>query len=259
MSSSLKCFGVGDGWPCDNRNHSSFLYQLGKATLLIDCGESVSRGYKGSELSYDAVDRIFLSHMHSDHFAGLFMLMQGFWLEQRQKPLPIHLPAEGIEPLRTMFNTALLFEELFAFKPSYLPLRPAEPVEWSNVRVTAFPTTHLGSLQAAFQKKYPLAFECFGFVIETGKRRIVHTADLGSPRDLDPVLAQPVDLLVCELAHFRPRELFKYLSERPVARVIFVHVSRQYWRKLDATRELAARMLGPIPFHFAQDGEEIAI
>ena len=40
---SLTCFGVGDGLPCGDRNHSSYLYRIGGRTLLIDCGESVSR------------------------------------------------------------------------------------------------------------------------------------------------------------------------------------------------------------------------
>src|SRR5687768_17086560 len=88
---SLKCFGVGDGTPSAERNHSAYLYRLGTATLLIDCGEPVSRSFKATGLSYETIDRIFLSHLHSDHVGGLFMLLQGFWLEQRRQQLTIHL------------------------------------------------------------------------------------------------------------------------------------------------------------------------
>ena len=48
----------------------------------MDCGETVSGGYKATGLDYDTIDRIFISHLHSDHIGGFFMLMQGFWLEQ---------------------------------------------------------------------------------------------------------------------------------------------------------------------------------
>src|SRR5205823_1827426 len=82
---SLKCFGTGDGWPSADRNHSSFLYRFGQTRVLIDCGEGISRSYKASGLSYNAVDGIFLSHMHADHTGGFLMLMQGMWLEKRRK------------------------------------------------------------------------------------------------------------------------------------------------------------------------------
>src|SRR5882672_8610337 len=82
---TLRCFGVGDGWPCADRKHASFLYRFDKVSILVDCGEPISSSYKASGLSYDAIDRIFISHLHFDHIAGFFMLMQGFWLERRQK------------------------------------------------------------------------------------------------------------------------------------------------------------------------------
>jgi hypothetical protein len=63
-------FGTGDGLPCTDRHHASFLYRLGKKSILIDCGEAIDRNYKASGLSYDLLDAIFISHLHSDHFGG---------------------------------------------------------------------------------------------------------------------------------------------------------------------------------------------
>ena len=83
----LTCFGVGDGWPCADRGHSSFLYELGQTTWLVDCGEPLSRSYKLSGRSYDQIDRILVSHLHCDHIGGFFMFMQGLWLERRRKAL----------------------------------------------------------------------------------------------------------------------------------------------------------------------------
>src|ERR1044071_5438278 len=107
---SLTCFGVGDGWPCADRNHASFLYRLGRTSLLIDCGEPVDRNLKASGLSYDAVDGIFISHLHADHIGGFFMLMQGFWLEGRKRDLSMHLPGGSVKPLRAMLQPSLLFD-----------------------------------------------------------------------------------------------------------------------------------------------------
>jgi ribonuclease Z len=256
---SLKCFGVGDGWPCADRRHSSFLYRLGKISLLIDCGETVSSGYKATGLHYDTVDRIFLSHLHSDHIGGFFMLMQGFWLEQRQKELPVHMPAEGIKLFRQMLNSAFIFQELLQFQLRFEPLHAAKVITTGNVRVTPYRTTHLEQLRHTFQKRYPQDFESYCFLIEAGKLRIAHSADIGAPEDLEPLLKKPLDLLVCELAHFHAEDLFLYLKGHAIKRIVFMHLGRPYWEDLPKTRKLAKKMLGEIPCIFAHDGQEIGI
>ncbi len=256
---SLKCFGVGDGWPCADRKHSSFLYRLGGTSILIDCGETVSGGFKASVLNYDTIDRIFISHLHSDHVGGFFMLMQGFWLEQRQKELPVHMPAEGIKLFRQMLNAAFIFPELLQFRLRFEPLRAAKSVAIGKVHVTPHPTTHLEQLRHTFQKRYPQDFESYSFLIEAGKRRIAHSADIGAPEDLEPLLKKPLDLLVCELAHFHAEDLFLYLKGRDIKRIVFMHLARTYWANLAKTRQLAKKMLGEIPCVFAHDGQEIGI
>ena len=253
----LKCFGVGDGWPAGERGHSAFLYRLGDVQLLFDCGEPVSTRYQVAGTDYDAIDRIFVSHLNFDHIGGLFMLLQGFWLEVRKKELPIHLPQEGIMPIRQLLEAGYLFDELFPFHLSFTALAAGEPVAARGVRVTPFTNTHLESLRARFQKKHPLAFESFSFLIEFEDVRVAHSADIGAPEDLAPLLDKPLDLLVCELAHFEAEKLFDYLRGRPIKRIVFMHLARRYWENLEATRRLAEERLGGIPHTFAHAGEEI--
>jgi ribonuclease BN (tRNA processing enzyme) len=258
-SFSLKCFGIGDGWPCPDRNHSAFLYRFGRVTLLLDCGEPISGEYKASGLSYDAVDRIFISHLHCDHIGGFFMLMQGFWLEQRQKDLVVHMPRDGIQPVRQLLDASCIFDELMAFRMEFKALQAGEPVVTHNVRVTPYPTTHLESLRKSFQRQYPQDFAAFSFLMESDRLRIGHSADIGAPEDLAPLLSGPLDLLVCELAHFRPEDLFNYLRGRDIKRIIFTHLGRRLWENIEETRALASRMLPDIPFVFAHDREEFSI
>ena len=256
---SVKCFGVGDGWPCPDRNHSSFLYRFGRVTLLIDCGEPISGSFKASGLDYDSVDRIFISHLHCDHIGGFFMLMQGFWLEQRQKDLTVHMPRDGIKPCRLMLDAACIFDELMAFRMKFEPLKAGEPVVVHNVRVTPYSTTHLENLRQTFQKQYPQDFAAFSFLMESDRLRVAHSADIGAPEDLAPLLVKPLDLLVCELAHFRPEDLFRYLHGRDIKKLVFMHVARRHWESIEETRALAAKMLPDIPFSFAHDREEFTV
>lgn len=226
---------------------------------MIDCGEPISRSYKASGLDYDLVDRIFISHLHSDHMAGFFMLMQGFWLEQRKKDLPVNMPADGIKPFIQLLNAGLIFKELLQFRLNFEPLKAGQPVETGDVRVTPYASTHLEQLRRAFQKRYPQEFAAYCFLIEKGMMRIGHSADIGCPEDLEPLLKKPLDLLVCELAHFQPEDLFLYLQPRAIKRILFMHVGRPYWADMKRTQRMAAKMLPNTPFAFVRDNQEVPI
>lgn len=256
---SVKCFGVGDGVPNVDRNHSSYFYRLGDATLLIDCGEPVSRSLKAGGLSYDAIDRIFISHLHSDHVGGFFMLLQSFWLEQRRKELIVHTPEDAIAPLQQMVRGAYLFEDLLPFHLRFEALRAGEAVRTGAAAVTAFATTHLDKLRQKFQARYPGRYESFCFLLEAGGKRLAHSCDLGAPEDLAPLLAEPVDLLVCEVSHFEPQVLFDYLSRQRLKRVALVHIARWHWEQVDKLRELARKALPGVEVLVPRDQEEISL
>ena len=183
------------------------------------------------------------------------MMMQGFWLEQRRKELRVHLPAEGIEPLRRMLETAYLFDELLKFRLSLEPIQLGQPVAVQDVRVTPYPTTHLEGLRRMFQANHPQEFAAFSFLLETDGLRVGHSADLGAPEDLAPLVAKPLDLLVCELAHFEREDMFRYLKGRDIRQIIFTHVGRPYWERLEETRQLAVEMMPGMNFTFARDQE----
>ena len=255
----LKCFGVSDGWASTGRNHSAFLYHLDDACFLIDAGEPVGRSFHESGISYDAPARILLSHLHFDHLGGLFMLLQGFWLHPRRRDLPISLPRDGIAPIRQMLNVACIYDELLSFRLHFEPLQAGEPIQIGSARVTPHLTTHLDGFRHRFSARYPQDFAAYSFLIESGRQRIAHSADIGSPEDLDPLLAEPVDLLVCELAHFKPEDLFRYLASRSIRRILFIHLARPHWERLDQLRLTAAARLPEPEIIFAHDGQLIAL
>lgn len=252
---SIRCFGVGDGLASADRNHSSYLYEIGGTSVLIDCGEPVSRSFKASGLRYDSLDAILLSHLHSDHFAGFLMLMQSFWLERRSRELPVHLPADGISPVRELLKHVYLFPELLPFALKFETLRSRQTIEIGGLRIRAFPTTHLHQLKQRFQSKYPGNYEAFCFLLEAEGLRLVHTCDLGAPEDLEPLLDAPVDMLVCEISHFTPEALFDFLKGRELRRLALVHISRPFWEKREALLDQAARVLPKVTVSIARDGE----
>jgi hypothetical protein len=158
-----------------------------------------------------------------------------------------------------MLQAGLLFDEMLRFRLQLRPAKPGKPVKVGAARVTPFDTTHLDSFRARFGKKYRNDFSAHCFLIEAGGRRIGHSADLGRPEDLEPLLQRPLDLLVCELAHFPPEKIFSYLRGRGIGRVIFVHLNRACWENLGRTRRLAAKLLPDTPCTFARDGAVIEL
>ncbi len=164
---TLHALGTGDGWAGDSRGHSAFVYQLGGRTLLVDCGEPVSSRLRAAGIAPDDLDGILLTHLHCDHVGGFFMLMQGFWLEKRTRDLTVHMPAEGLEPVRRMLDAAFIFRELMPGELDFAPITANEPLQIGPVKITPHPTTHLETLREHFQEKYPQGFEAFSFILET--------------------------------------------------------------------------------------------
>jgi ribonuclease BN (tRNA processing enzyme) len=205
------------------------------------------------------VDAVFLTHLHFDHCGGLFLFVQGLWLEARRKSLSVYLPGEGIAPIRRMFEAGCIFPDLLPFPFRLEPLRAGQPVMVDGVRVEAFPTTHLDGLRARFQAQYPQAFEAFSLLFECDGVRMGHSGDIGAVTDLDPLCRQPLDLLVCELAHVGIEEVCSYLRQRPVRRVVFVHLGRRLWEDVEGTSRELRRQLGDRPFVVARDGQAVAL
>jgi len=255
----LTCFGVGDGAACGDRNHSSYLYDFGGCSLLLDCGEPISRSFKASGLSCEKIDRILLSHLHFDHIGGLWMLLQGFWLDHRKRELTVHLPREGVEPIRNILRTGYIFDELLEFKMSFIPLEARRSFEVNGVRVTPFRTSHLDGLRGSFQGRYGGEFLAYSFLMEAEGLRVAHSADLGAPEDLEPLLTAPLDLLVCELAHFDVAEICAFLRGKEIGKIAFVHIGRPYWAALEETRKRIAELLPGVEVLFPIDLEELEL
>lgn len=253
---SLLCLGTGDGMACHDRNHSAFLYRFPDTGVLVDAGEPVSRGLRAAGIQPDAIERLLLTHLHGDHVGGLLMLLQGWWLDRRRRPLAIHLPVDGIAPLRALLEASMLFPELLGFPVTWHPLAAGDLVlEGAPAgRITAFPTTHLARLQADFGAAHPLRYEAFSFRFDVAGHRIAHSGDIGDIADLEPLLSLPVDLLVMELAHVDAAELFRFLNGRDIGRIVFTHLGRRHWEACAETVALAERLLPRVPFALAADG-----
>ena len=87
--------GTVSGIPTKDRNHSAIIFEYygeEKDTILFDCGEGTQRQLMLAGINFMDIDKIFISHWHADHFAGLIPLIQTMNLEKRKKELKIFAP-----------------------------------------------------------------------------------------------------------------------------------------------------------------------
>jgi ribonuclease BN (tRNA processing enzyme) len=253
----LDFLGTGCGCPVPDRFYSSILLQSGESRFLLDAGEPCSHSLRKRKVSFDSLDAIFISHGHSDHVGGLPMLLQGAWLEPRTRPLAIYLPGELINPLQAWLDAVYLPAKLLGFPVQWRAWEDHPAVERDGLKLRIAPSSHLQGLGEKIEPGNPHGrFRAYSFALETGGKRIVYSADIGKPEDLDPHLEVPCDLLVCELAHFSPEALFTYLSTRPVRRLVLTHLSPRYE---ELGREGLEKLARGIPFELALDGTKLTV
>lgn len=151
----IRCLGVGPGWPCAERNGSSFLYDWNGARWLCDCGEPTAHRLKAAGIPLESIDQVFISHLHFDHIGGLFMFLQGCWVEHRARPLTIRLPGHGIPAIREMLRQGFIFPALLPFPIDWRAWEDEPSVNLAGVGVTVHPTTHLARLLRDYPAEMP--------------------------------------------------------------------------------------------------------
>jgi len=123
-------------------NPTSQVLEIENHLFLIDCGEGTQVQLRKNKIKFSRIERIFISHLHGDHFFGLPGLISTFRLLGREKDLHIYGP-EGIQQAITLLlrlgnswtNFKLIFHELTSKKSEII-------FEDAKVRVKTIPLDH---------------------------------------------------------------------------------------------------------------------
>lgn len=85
-------------FPAKGRQPTSQVLNINERLYLIDCGEGAQIRMEELGVKRMRIDHIFISHLHGDHFYGLFGLLGSYRVLRRETPLHIHCPA-GLKEL----------------------------------------------------------------------------------------------------------------------------------------------------------------
>lgn len=126
MSFELTILGSNSAIPIGNRFPTSQIVDFDQHLYMVDCGEGTQIQVRKNKIKIQRIKAIFISHLHGDHYFGLFGLLGTMNLLGRQMPLKIFATKgldEIIELQKKLANTSYDFDIEFTpinHKESYL-------------------------------------------------------------------------------------------------------------------------------------------
>lgn len=124
--------------PSVDRNPSAIFIQFGKHRFLFDCGEGTQRQMMIAKVGF-SIDSIFITHLHTDHFIGLFGLLETMSLNDRERDLNIYAPRAKV--LKALFD--VFGYDGLNYRINVKELRDGEEVRFNGFRIVAFKTQHI--------------------------------------------------------------------------------------------------------------------
>jgi ribonuclease Z len=215
--------GTGYPRPDPNRAGPSLAVVVGEKWFVVDAGRGTTMRLAGTELPYAKMRAVFLTHLHSDHTAGLPDLFDTSWQFGR-KTTPLEL--YGPPGTKRLANAMLqFFAEDIHLRRDLLEKHPAagatirthivrEGVVYDDgeVKVTAFAVDHRPVQHA------------FGYRFEAQGQVVVISGDT-RPTDNLVKYAKGADILVLEA--YLPEHFLRVDSPEVAARLMSYHTSAE--------------------------------
>ena len=129
--------GTSGSVPSVDRGLPAIFIQFGQHRVLFDCGEGTQRQMMIAKTGFK-LDAVFITHLHTDHFLGLFGLLETMSLNERNEKLTVYSPHP--EFLTSVFK-AFGYENL-SFPVEVRELKDGECVRFGSFRVVSFKTDH---------------------------------------------------------------------------------------------------------------------
>jgi ribonuclease Z len=108
--------------------------------FLFDCAEGTQIRLRQNKISFASIDHIFISHLHGDHYFGLFGLLKSFELLGRRRALTIY----AHEKLEQQLDVVSEYKTA-KFPILFRPLKPETEeiiLDKKSVCVKSFPLLH---------------------------------------------------------------------------------------------------------------------
>ena len=138
----LTILGSSSAIPTVEKNPTAQLLNANERFFLIDCAEGTQIQLRKYKFKFQKISRIFISHLHGDHYFGLIGLISSMHLLGREKELHIYAHKKLKEIIDVQLSASLteLCYPLF-----FHPITPnVDQVlfEDKKIKISTFPLSH---------------------------------------------------------------------------------------------------------------------
>ncbi len=225
LAAALVVLLLGTGYPRPDpqRAGPSTVVIAGDAWFVVDAGRGTTMRIAATDLGYANLRGVFLTHLHSDHTAGLPDLFDTSWQFGRKTvPLELYGPRGTKKLADAMLD---FFAEDIHWRRDVLEKHPAagatirthivrEGIVYDDgkVKITAFPVDHRPVVNA------------FGYRFESGGQTVVISGDTRPTENLVRY-AKDADILVLEA--YLPEHFLRVDTPEVAARLMSYHTSAE--------------------------------
>lgn len=214
--------GTSGSVPQKDKHFASTVVSFRGESLLFDCPEGTQKQLMASEASMMGIDNVFISHMHADHFLGLFGWISTMTLNQRKGKLTIFVPRGGKEKIQHILREVVRP----CFEIEYREAKKGVLLKTEDYEVSAFPLKH--------------ELPCCGFVFKEKDKEGTFN------RKKAEALGIPVGPLYAKLAAgekvkvggktFAPKDVMDYSKGRVGRKIVVVSDTRPVKEAVDAAK-----------------------
>lgn len=222
-SNSFTILGSSSGSPNPNRACSGYLLHVGESLSLIDCGGGVTSSFLRQGFDPLRLDRVFISHTHSDHVGELTLVIQMLHVLNSNRKLTIYMPNEFVGPFENYLNAVYLIRERLRLEITIEGYSDGFVFD-ESFRLRAIANSHLIGLKSVI-KEFGLSnkMQCHSFEIETGNKRLFYSSDVGSFDDIRDYLID-LDYALIETTHTDTRQILEHVRNSSVKKYVLTHL-----------------------------------
>lgn len=232
--------GSSHGVPEAHRRCACTMIEISGRYYLVDMGIHVIEELRTRGIPVEAVQGVFLTHMHGDHTNGLISFVDLLsWYFKAADPV-ICLPKMEAVPVIESWVTVngapvrhLRYQETAA----------GVVFDDGTLKVTAIPTQHCD--------------RSYAYLLEAEGKKVLFTGDLKRPGvDFPAVIREEeIDLVICEAAHFPATEYLPVYTGSKVKRVC---VNHYFPRNIPSIQQLE-KELPQLKITMVNDGAEVTV
>lgn len=223
----LTFLGTGSAMPTADRVQTGHLLQDGDRRLLIDVGSGVVHRLAGTDVGYEGIETVLLTHHHLDHVADLMPLYKARWLAGEDR-----LTVVGPPGTKALVDGLL---DVHAYLRDRLTLAVRE-IEAGTATVAGFDITAMATRHSMDGLAYRFADRLTISGDTKEFQGLIDFAEIGSILVHDCSFPDTVD----EDTHSNPTKLSRVLDGADLDRVYLTHLYPQtdgHHREMVATIE----------------------